>query len=126
MFKLKSFVSLVLILALAFCATPVFAQARYGVQSSGAIESHSNLELPAGTWVYGIKLYADASSSWMAVYNSATTEGQEAYIIDEIGEATQYDSQVVWYPKPIYCANGVSVRILIGTGYVYYGPAPTN
>ena len=125
MFK-KRLIALMLVLALACSVTPAFAQAR--VKSTTGIESNSSLELPANTWVYGIKLYADASNSFMAIYDAAAVAVTDtgANAIDEIGEATQYDSVEVWYPKPIKFVNGVSVIITTGVGFIFYGPAPSN
>lgn len=119
---------LVGLMLLALCATPAFAQSRFGVQSTGPIEASADLKLPADTWVYGIKVFADASSSVMAIYNAATyNAGTEGNLdIDEIGEATQYDSVEVWYPKPIFFDTGVSVFITTGVGYIFYGPPPAN
>ena len=131
MFKFKKVLSMI-VLALIIAVSsvlPAFAQARYGVQTTGAYEISENLILPAGTWVYGVRLYADESSSVAVVYNAATFAEGEADItlkIDELGEATQYNSQFITYPKPIYCENGVSVGITLGIMFVYYGPEPTT
>ena len=131
MFKLKQSLTLVLILALAFCATPVFAQARKGVQVSAPIETTTDAVLPADSWLYGAKIYADASSSWMAIYEDLTVVSDGTMLqddtsrIDEIGEATQYDSQVVWYDKPIFSSVGFSVVMTTGVGFLYYGPPPS-
>ena len=126
MFKFKKILVLAMVILLA-AAAPAFAQARHGVQSTKGIESSVALKLSAGTWVYGIKLYADAGSSFATIYDAATYVFKTvADAVDEIGEATQYDSQVIWYPKPIYFASGVSVYIATGVVYIFYGPPPSN
>ncbi len=126
----KILLSIVLVLVVSmFISSPASAQARFGIRSTGAIESATDLKLPAGTWVYGTRIYADASSSWMAVYNAATYAAGDndlSLIIDEIGEATQYESQTNWFKKPIYCSSGVSVQITTGIGIIFYGPEPTE
>jgi len=126
MFNFRKLMSLVLVLAFVFCTTPAFSDARHGIQSSGPIETSTDAVLPAGSWLYGVKLYADAGSSWMAVYNIAAVAAGTPVttIVEECGEATQYDSVEIWYPKPIYLSAGASVVISTGVGILYYGPPP--
>ena len=127
MYKFKKILVLALVMLLAVSAPAFGARARDGIQTTNGISTSTALVLPAGTWVYGVKIYASAASSAIAVYDAATYVGSTiADAIDEVGEATQYESQVVWYPKPIYCANGVSAYILAGVGYIYYGPPPSK
>jgi len=123
MSKFKIFLALMLVGVLAF-ASPAIAVSNNRLQSTGAIEASSDAELPAGTWVYGISIYADAASSQMALYDSLTVAAAIGSEVDEVGEATQYDTKTIWYPKPLYFATGVSVYIETGVGIIYYGPPP--
>ena len=134
MFKKTFFIVLFLAVFafIAVCANvmPVAAQSRFGLKSSGPIEADADLKLPAGTWVYGARIYADAASSYMGLYNNVTVAGGQSTAnngtqwMDEIGEATQYDTAEILYPSPIYFSNGVSVGITTGVGWVNYGPEP--
>ena len=127
MFKLKRVSLILLAIVLFVWVTPVFAQARYGLRVSAPIETNTDAALPAGTWVYGIKIYADASSSYMGINDAATVSAATvANTKDDIGEATQYDTAETWYAKPMYFTNGVSVQMSVGTGFIYYGPEPTE
>ncbi len=131
MFKPKKILSMIVLalIVFSFISLPAFAQARFGVRSSGGVQTNTDLFLPVGTWVYGIRIYADDSSSFMVVYNAATTyegDGDPSLWVDEIGEATQYDSQANWFEEPIYCGSGVSVGMTTGVGYIFYGPEPTR
>jgi hypothetical protein len=105
----------------------VEAQARYGLQRSSAVETSTALVLPAKTWVYGMTIFADAANSFMGIYNAATLGACTATTVkDEIGEATQYDTAEKWYAKPEYFADGVSVVMSTGVGFIYYGPEPSR
>lgn len=123
---------LLAMLIVAFLLAPsslVIAQGRYGLQSV-KVETTTALVLPAKTWVYGITLYADASSSYAGIHNAATIAAVVADVsgtfFDDIGEATHYDDTTHWYPEPIYCVDGVTVFIDTGILVVYYGPEPTE
>lgn len=126
MYKLKKFLPVLLIAAmLVLSAAPAYAQARYGGFKSAAVQTSTALVLPAKTWVYGLEIFADAASSFMGIYNCATlATASDALVVDEIGEATQYDTQSRRYASPIYFATGVTVVITTGIGWVYYGPEP--
>lgn len=127
MFKMKgSFIAILLIVGLVATSMIAYAASgRYGIKISDPVETSTALVLPAGTWVYGIKIYADASNSMMALYDTATVAAAlVGNAVDEIGEATQHDSKTVWYPKPKYFATGVTVNMVTGVGFIYYGPAP--
>lgn len=124
----KLFLTIILVLLF---VSPVFAQARYSLQASDAVEISTDNVLPASTWVYGWKIYADETSSWAALYDNATATADlaacdETTRVDEIGEATQYDSVTVWFPKPIFFSEGVSIKMTTGVAYVFYGPPPTD
>jgi hypothetical protein len=124
---MKKICSVLLAVILAFAMiTPVFAGiGHYGLRISKAVEANEALILPAGTWVYGMKVYADAASSFMGVYNSATMGAcTNDNVIGEVGEATQYDTETQMFPVPIFCSEGVSVVIGVGVGFVFYGSAP--
>jgi hypothetical protein len=127
MFKFKKYLSILLVVALMAGIAPAFAQSRYGLTQSDAIETTTALALPAGTWVYSLKLYADAGNSFAGVYDAATVGTcTAATIVDELGEATQYDSVEIKYEKPKYFATGVSVVMSTGVLIIDYGPEPTN
>lgn len=126
MYKLKSILA-ILVIALLLFVTPAFAQARYSLKVSVPIETSTALVLPAGTWVYGVKVYADANSSWAALYDVATIAGADADETtrkEELGEATQYDSVEIMYETPIYYTNGVTVKMTTGICFIYYGAEP--
>jgi len=124
--KMRINKTLSLLLVMFLLATPVFAAGeRYGTQFSDAVETTTALVLPANTWVYGTKLFADEASSFMGVYNSATLSNCTGSTVkDEIGEATQYDTAYNVFPKPILFTSGVSVVMDTGVGWIMYGGAP--
>lgn len=123
----KKVIALLLASVLMF-SSPALAVSSNRIKSTKGIETSQTAAttgLAAGTWVYGFKVYADASSSWAALYDATTYVAKAAdEIVDEIGEATQYDSVEAWYPEPIYFENGVSVQITTGVVYIFYGPPP--
>lgn len=127
--KITIFLIILLAIALAinFVPTdikPVYAQARYGGKRASAT-ADTELLLAAGTWVYGISIYASSTNAELGIYDSATLEGAgNNQVKDEIGEATQFDHADRVYAKPIYFTNGVTVIVNNGTGFVDYGPEP--
>ena len=128
--RFRKLLPVLLVLVAVFMLTggPVFAAgARHGLKTY-MVETHTALALPAGTWVWGIGIYSDDGSSWMATYDIATlgaaTDSVDGPRKDEIGEATQYDTQTRMYALPIQYGNGVTVRVSAGVGTIYYGPAP--
>jgi hypothetical protein len=127
MFKKLLTMFLVLIMMVAFIIPSAYAQARYGLKMSSAIETNTDLVVAAGSWIYGIKIFADESNSYMGLSDAATVSAAtSANLFDDIGEATQYDTQVIWYPKPRYVTNGLSAQMSTGLGVVFYGPEPTK
>ena len=127
MVKFKIILAILLVMLLSMATVSAFAQARYGIRTSAPVETSTSLVLPAETWVYGIKIYADAGNSFMGVYDVATFgAATNANVEDEIGEATQYDTAESWYPEPKYFANGVSVVMSTGVGFIHYGAEPTQ
>ncbi len=128
MFKRQFFVVMAVLALLVMVSSPAFAQARYGVRISAGIEAPTDLVLPAGTWVYGWKIFADASNSTAGIFDDATVVAQgattSASLKGDIGEATQYDSKTEWFPVPIFFDNGVSIKMTTGIVWVYYGPHP--
>jgi hypothetical protein len=116
-------------LILIFAVSPVFAQARYGIRTCTVTASTNGTisAVGAGTWVYGLKIYATNSNAQAGLYDTATqagVSGASASPKDEIGEATQYESTETWYSTPIYFSEGVSVLCRNGVAFVYYGPQP--
>ena len=129
MAKLKKFSILTLALVcLLSLSTIVLAANPSRIRSTKGIEESSTastLGLSGGTWVYGVRLYADASNSFATIYDATTYDAKTvAEAVDELGEATQYETVTVWYPKPIYFENGVSIYIATGVAYIFYGPEP--
>jgi len=127
--KFRSIFALVLIALFAFSSVS-FAAATSRIKSTKGIETSSTastLSLTDGTWVYGVTLYADASNSFVTLYDASTYVGKNvADAVTEIGEATQYETVTVWFPVPIYFENGVSCYIATGVAYIYYGPEPKS
>lgn len=118
---------IVILLALSLAFAPMLiakanADARHGMIASTKTSSTAGI-VSGGVWVYGIKIYASAASARMAICDSATT-CESANVYDEIGTATQYNSDSVMYSKPVYFSNGISMWIGAGTGTVYYGGPP--
>lgn len=115
---------LIVLAVIMLFALPAFAQERYGGRQIAATEHTASL-LPAGTWVYGISIYATSANAQLGVYDGATlADTATANMDDEIGEATQYDQAVKPYANPHYFTNGVTVCVDSGTAFVEYGPAP--
>lgn len=126
----KFLVVLLAVAVLLSVAAPAYAltSARRGLQTSTAQEATAVVYTDP-TWVYGITIWADESNSYMAVCNEDTlaeTVASTVTILDEIGEASQYESATEWYPIPKYFSDGVSVIIFTGVGFIHKGPAPTN
>lgn len=124
--KIKKIFLIALVLALVWAVgvMPVSAQARYGLRRISAT-ADTALLLPAGTWVYGISIYASSANAEIGIYDVATLPGAgDSEVRDEIGEATQYDHADRLYAKPMYFTNGVTVMVNNGTGFVDYGPSP--
>lgn len=133
MFKLKRIVPLLLMIAmLVLIAVPASAgpptSARRGLSTSDAIETSTALALPAGTWVYGVTLFADDASSFAGLYDTATLEAANATNMkDELGEATQYDSKTKFGPPyPLYFKDGVTVIMATGVLTISFGGSPQN
>jgi hypothetical protein len=129
----KKFVWLLLVIALvALLAVPAFAASgRYGLRVSQALEStgifvdDEGNNMDYGVWVYGVKIYADAASSFMGIYNADTeSECTVANLKDETGEATQYDTAEKVFQQPLYFSDGVYAIITTGVGWVIYGAQP--
>ena len=122
---LKALLAVAFLLMLS--APPAQAQARYGLSVSDAVTANDDLTLPAGTWVYGWKIFAEAATAYANLIDAATSaEGIASNIVDEIGEATALDSTTNWFEAPIFFTNGVSVQVPsgVGTVFIYYGPQP--
>lgn len=127
MYKWKRVLAISLVLMFAAGISPVFAQARYGLTPSDAIEVSTSLVAPAGSWVYGWTIFADAGNAYAGLYDCATFyDGANTTVVDEIGEATQWDKEENWFTKPIYFTNGVSVVMpsAVGVVVVWTGPEP--
>ena len=137
MFKLNKVFLIVLALVLVWAVgvAPAFAQARYGTRTSQTIETTgiaiddkgNAMDYPV--YVYGISIFADAASSYMGVYDCDTLlelASASIYPKDEIGEATQYDTEERWYTTPKYFSDGVGVIMFTGVGFIHYGPEPTD
>jgi len=114
----------------ALAATPLYAtSARYGLKTYGPYETAgTTIATTDGVWIYGWSIFADASSSFAGIKDCDTTaeiNDHSTYPLDdEIGEATQYDSQTKWFAKPIYFSEGLGIALSEGTVFVYYGPPP--
>ena len=135
MYKLKKFLPVLLIAALlVFCATPAYAQARYGLMTSRPIEADGILvdqdgnNMDSATWVYGVTIYADsAANAFIGLYNhddAADLALTTSYSRYEIGEPTQYESTTELFDKPFYFDTGVVAVISVGVAWVYYGAEP--
>lgn len=127
MANFKKTAALVLIGLLLFSSS-VFAAPANRIRSTKGIETSSTastLGLTGETWVYGVTIYADAASSFVTLYDATTYVGKTvADAVTEVGEATQYETVTIWFPKPILFEDGVSVYIATGVAYIYYGPPP--
>lgn len=136
MSKLKRFLVILLVAALVIgFNAPAFAQSRYSTRTSRPIEStgiltdQSGVTMDYAVWIYGITIYADATSSFMGVYDCDTTlelNSGTVYPKDEVGEPTAYERTSVWYDTPMYYSDGVGAIIGTGVGFVHYGPEPTS
>lgn len=131
MFKRKIFTVLAILSLACLLSVPAYAQARYGLRTSRPVQVDAVVTDNAGNamdypvWVYGIRIFADANNSFMGVYDADTTgECDDTTVRDEIGEATQYDTAVKMYDKPIFFSDGVAVIMTTGVGFIIYGPEP--
>jgi len=131
--KFKYIFAILIAVALTVSATPAFAEARYGTRTSQTIETTgiavddkgNPMDYPV--YVYGISIYADEAGSYMGVYDCDTLlelASASIYPKDEIGEASQYDTEEHWYPMPKYFSDGVGVIMFTGVGFIHYGSEP--
>ena len=111
-----------ILLAVLICISPLCAATKWKVARK-VVSANTALLLPAGTWVYGVSLYATTANAQMSIYNSATL-GAASTAIDELGEATQYATTNSPWVDSIYFSSGVTVIISNGIGFVEYGVAP--
>jgi len=125
MYKLKKFLPVLLIAAMLLCSGPAFAQSRYGLTFTPVTADQGSI-LPAGTWVYGIDIYASSAAAAMGLYDVATLgEATDANLsAPEVGEATQYASEDRPFIKPIYFSTAVTVVINNGVGGIWTGQEP--
>ena len=136
MYKRKRFLTVLMAAALLLAAAaPAFAQGRYGLhtsrplQAEGIFTDDDGNTMDYGVWVYGVTIMADDANSFAGLYDCDTTSELLATTIypkDEIGEATQYDSQTKMYDKPFWYSDGVGAIIKTGIVFVHYGPQPTD
>lgn len=121
----KLLLVLLMAVVLLWAATPAYAQARFGLQPSDAVETSTSLVLGPGTWMYKAVLFADAASSFAGIADAAAFQDlSSTTVVDEIGEATQFDDTVHTYDPPIYLTNGASVVMSVGTLILFSGPHP--
>jgi hypothetical protein len=95
------------------------------IETTGIFTDNDGNTMDYAVYVYGVSIFADAANSFMGVYDCDTTAellSSTIYSVDEIGEATQYDTATTWYASPVYFNDGVGAIISVGVGYVYYGP----
>lgn len=136
MFKSLRVTTLILALVFALSIGQAKAQSRYSkpwsqpIETSGIFTDNDGNTMDYPVWIYGIKIYADASSSFMGIYDCDTTyellHQGTVTAKDEIGEATQYDTATEYYSDPLYFSDGVGAIISTGVGFVKYGPEPTR
>lgn len=122
---MKKLLSTLLVAIFLLWTAPVLAQEEYGLEVSADMEA-TGIAFDETSWVYKIAIFADATNSYMGLYNvNTTTELQAASEPeDEIGEATQWDTAERSYEKPVYYSDGVGVVIFTGVGFIWRGPQP--
>jgi len=107
-----------------FMIAPCFAQARYGLTVT-PVATDTASALGAGTWVYGIGIYASSAAAAIGIYDTATLgAASNTNVKGEAGQATQYVSTTVWFEKPIYFSTAVTAIVNNGVGFIYSGPEP--
>lgn len=116
--KMRKALCVLMVLLLMAGASPLSAAIRYRTMRM-SVATSTALVLPAGTWVCGIGMHATSASAQMGIYNSATLAGATTPI-DEVGEATQYNTIDRPWVDPIYFNNGVTIIVENGVGFVDY------
>lgn len=123
---MKKILALLIVGMLAF-SVPAFAQARYGLTATAITADTASL-LGAGTWVYGLSIYATTGAGTIGLFDVATIQAaSNSNVKLEIGEATQYDTSVLMLPKPIYFSTAVTtITSAANIGLIFSGPEPTE
>jgi len=124
MFKLKSVLMVLLVVALIVSSAPAFAQQRHSLRVT-VVTADTDSALAAGTWVYGIGAYASSANGIMGIYDYATIfDAPDANVRGEVGHATAGMTATIFFEKPIYFTYGVSANVTGAVGFIYYGPEP--
>jgi hypothetical protein len=134
------FIALAVVGMLCFSQVPsTQAQARYGLftygpytilstNDAGSTAAGTHLITTDPVWIYGWMIFSEAGSSYAGIKDCDTVaelNDHSTYPLDdEIGEATQYDSETKWFPKPMYFSEGLGLALSAGTVLIYYGPEP--
>lgn len=131
MYKLKRLllvapvIAVLLMLLISLFSTPVYAQARYGYTFTPVTTDTASV-LGAGTWVYGAGIYTKVAAGHIGLYDVATVgEATDAELsAPEVGHATQYMCEFLFYDKPIYFSTAVTAIVGGNIGMVVSGPEP--
>lgn len=124
MVKLKRILLVLLVAIFLTGTTSVFPQARYALTVT-PVTTDTDSALGAGTWVYGIAVYASSSNGVFGIYDYATiAQAGSTRVKGEVGQATSGLSNTEWFAKPLYFATAVSCKISNGVGFIYSGPEP--
>lgn len=112
------------------CAAPVSAYEIFTsqtIETTGIVIDEDGNTMDYDVWVYGLTIYADASSSFIGIYNVDTLaelNSATTYPKDELGEPTQFEATTEMYAFPRRFSDGVGAIITVGVGFIHYGPEP--
>ena len=127
---MKKFLSVLLIVGfLLLTAVPAYAQnfpqSRYGLTTTPVVNDTASA-LGAGTWVWGIAIYASGGAgATLGLFDCATlAEVSDTNVKCEVGEAVQYATTTTWFIQPLRFAIAVTAVQYQGIGFIYSGPQP--
>lgn len=88
------------------------------------VNTDTSAAIAAGKEIYGYTILASGGNgATCALYDVATiAASSSSNVISEASEAVQWDSNTIWFPKPLVTANGCSVAVHNSEVIIYHQP----